>query len=174
MRENHVPTVADAAERALVSRATAYRYFPSQQSLLIEVRADASQPNIDGLLVATGDDLEARADAIARALVRIVLADEALYRNQIRAAQEIWFSRDGDHGVPVREGRRLAWIDKALAPGAGRLQEEALRQLRIGLAAVVGVDAIISLRDICGLDAHDTEEHLAWTARAIVKAAASA
>ena len=31
------PTVAEAAEEAKVSRATAYRYFPTQEALLIEI-----------------------------------------------------------------------------------------------------------------------------------------
>jgi hypothetical protein len=30
-----VPGAAEAAERALVSRATVYRYFPTQESLLL-------------------------------------------------------------------------------------------------------------------------------------------
>src|SRR5437660_7637760 len=87
VRENRTPTVADAAERALVSRATAYRYFPSQQSLLNEVQADAIQPSIDALLAGVGDDIETRVATITRELARMVLADEALFRNQIRASQ---------------------------------------------------------------------------------------
>jgi AcrR family transcriptional regulator len=31
-----VPTVGDVAERADVARATAYRYFPTQEALLLE------------------------------------------------------------------------------------------------------------------------------------------
>src|SRR5690242_10582750 len=34
--EGRVPTVADVAERADVGRATAYRYFPTQEALLLE------------------------------------------------------------------------------------------------------------------------------------------
>src|SRR5215469_16119095 len=37
LREGSPPTVAEAAERAKVSRATAYRYFPTQESLLVEI-----------------------------------------------------------------------------------------------------------------------------------------
>src|SRR5215471_11896765 len=99
VRENCTPTVAEAAERALVSRATAYRYFPSQQSLLVEVQADATEPSPGDVLAGVGDDIAARAEAIARAVARMVLADEALFRNQIRIAQELWFSRDGDTSV---------------------------------------------------------------------------
>src|SRR5262249_15322283 len=38
--EGVTPTVAQAAEAALVSRTTAYRYFPTQDSLLLELAVD--------------------------------------------------------------------------------------------------------------------------------------
>jgi len=170
VRQNQTPTVAEAAERALVSRATAYRYFPSQQSLLVELQTDATEPSPDEVLAGAGDDIAARAEAIARAIARMVLADEALFRNQIRIAQELWFSRDGDTSVPVRQGRRLKLIDAALAPAAGRVPADLTARLRTGLAAVVGVDAVLNLRDICGLGPTAIEDTLAWTARSIVRA----
>ena len=37
LQEGVTPTVAQAAEAALVSRTTAYRYFPTQESLLVEL-----------------------------------------------------------------------------------------------------------------------------------------
>jgi AcrR family transcriptional regulator len=169
--ENHTPSVADAAERALVSRATAYRYFPSQQALLIEVQADASQPEFSELLAEAGDDPTARVSVMARTLTRMVLADEALYRNQIRAIQDLWFSRHGDDDIPVREGRRLAWIEAALEPLAKRLPRARASVLRHALTAVLGVDAVLALRDISGLDAKAIEDTLVWTAAAAVQAA---
>jgi AcrR family transcriptional regulator len=171
VRENKTPSVADAAERALVSRATAYRYFPSQQSLLLEVQADATQPSIDDLLANTGADVERRVDTITRVMARMVLADEALFRNQIRAAQDAWFAQAGDGSVPVREGRRLTWIDKALEPAEGNIDRQALAKLRTALAVVIGVDPVVSLRDICRLGPKATEDALAWTARSLVQQA---
>src|SRR5689334_2091027 len=40
MSQGVTPTVAQAAEAALVSRTTAYRYFPTQDSLLLELAVD--------------------------------------------------------------------------------------------------------------------------------------
>jgi AcrR family transcriptional regulator len=37
LRNGQQPTVTDAAEAAGISRATAYRYFPSQEMLWVEV-----------------------------------------------------------------------------------------------------------------------------------------
>src|SRR5215470_2548535 len=68
VRQNRAPTVAEAAERALVSRATAYRYFPTQQSLLIEVQADAAQLSPDEVLAGVGDDVAGRVETISRAI----------------------------------------------------------------------------------------------------------
>jgi AcrR family transcriptional regulator len=174
VRENRTPSVAEAAERALVSRATAYRYFPSQQSLLIEVQADATQPAIDDLLSRAGSDIVARVEAITREMARMVLADEALFRNQVRATQDAWFAGEGDTPVPVREGRRLAWIDKALEPARGKADGRSIKQLRTALAVAVGVEPVLALRDICGLGPRATEDALAWTATSLVRQAAVA
>lgn len=170
VREGQTPTVAEAAEHALVSRATAYRYFPTQQALLIELQADAIRPSPDAILASIGDDVVARVAAITREVVRMVLADEALFRTQIRLSQELWFERDGDSSVPVREGRRLLLIDKALEPLAKRARKATLTRLRNALAVVIGVEPVISMRDVCGLGPKAIEDVLVWTATSIVVA----
>lgn len=167
VRDGSQPTVAEAAERALVSRATAYRYFPSQQSLLVELAADALQPSPDDVLAGVGDDVGARVDRISRTITRMVLADEALFRNQMRLGQELWFAR-GDDQVPVREGRRLVWIDKALEPATHDMSAASLKRLRSALVAVIGVEPVISLRDVDGLNAKAIEDTLAWIATTLV------
>jgi len=132
------------------------------------VQADAAQLSPDEVLGSTGDDVAERVETVSRAISRMVLADEALFRNQMRISQELWFGRNGD--TPVREGRRLAWIDQALAPAATHLPETTLAALRNALATVIGVEPVISLRDVCGLSPQATEDSLAWTARTIVNA----
>lgn len=170
-REHRSPTVAEAAERALVSRATAYRYFPSQQSLLVELQADATQPDPHVVLPAAGPDARSRVEAMVRTITRMVLADEPLFRHQIRLSQDTWFSRDGDAHVPVREGRRLSWIDIALAPLKDTMPAPQWQQVRTALCAVVGVEPVLSLRDICGLDAQAIEDTLVWAALGLLDSA---
>lgn len=132
------------------------------------MQADATQPSVDGLLDKIGPDIAARVEAVTREMTRMVLGDEALFRNQIRATQDAWFARQDDTSLPVREGRRLAWIDKALEPARGSANRKELAQLRTALAVVVGIDAVISFRDVCGLSAKATEDSMAWTVRALV------
>src|SRR3954449_3414214 len=49
------PTVAQAAAEALVSRTTAYRYFPTQESLLLELTVSVAVKGIDELLAGPVD-----------------------------------------------------------------------------------------------------------------------
>src|SRR4028119_708650 len=53
MKEGRKPTLEEVAEAALVSRATAYRYFPSVEALLIEASVDITVP--DGATLFAGD-----------------------------------------------------------------------------------------------------------------------
>src|SRR4051794_3607591 len=48
--EGTTPTVAHAAEAARVSRATAYRYFPTQESLLLEAALHTDVEDIEALV----------------------------------------------------------------------------------------------------------------------------
>ena len=52
LSEGRQPTVAEVAEAAEISRATAYRYFPTQDSLLAEAPIDGAVPTPEKLLPA--------------------------------------------------------------------------------------------------------------------------
>src|SRR5690242_20110483 len=49
MREGRKPSLEEVAEAALVSRATAYRYFPNVEALLAEASVDVVVPNGEAL-----------------------------------------------------------------------------------------------------------------------------
>src|SRR5919198_6114983 len=67
--EGRVPTVAAVAERADVARATAYRYFPTQEALLLETTFLGDSEALRGLpeLTRTAEDpAEGVAEAVRR------------------------------------------------------------------------------------------------------------
>src|SRR4051794_1695888 len=108
------PTIADVATRAGISRATAYRHFPSQELLLREAARDALDLDIDGLLAAVSpaDDVEARLDAVITAVHGMVTAHETTIRALLRATID-----PGPDGVSAHlEDHRIDWIEHALAP----------------------------------------------------------
>ena len=111
-RQGITPTVAQAAEQARVSRATAYRYFPTQEALNIEV-TDVTPKLVDveklvGNL--TTEDVERRLLLLVETFGQIVLAEEGQFRTALRVYHDTWIrsQRNGGNNVPtVREGRRM-------------------------------------------------------------------
>src|SRR5919112_2995632 len=47
LEQGQSPAVAEVADAALVSRATAYRYFPTQEYLLFEAALESTRSDID-------------------------------------------------------------------------------------------------------------------------------
>ena len=71
---------------------------------------------------------------------------------------------------PSLEHRRIAWIEAALAPVRDQLDPARFERLVHALAVVMGWEALIVERDICGLDAAGAEELSVWAARALLEA----
>src|SRR5208282_2923790 len=168
MREGRPPTVAEAAERALVSRATAYRYFPTQESLLLDVaNVEALLKPVEDLVASfPTDDAAQRLAALVRTMTPALLSDEALIRTGERIYMDTWLANqpDGNH-TPVRAGRRMRYIDEVLRPLGDRLGESGRKRLRCALALTLGTEALIAMKDSAGLD--DDEEIVAtleWAA----------
>src|SRR2546423_12208964 len=108
--EGTTPTVAQAAEAALVSRATAYRYFPTQESLLLEVAMHSDVEGIEEVVQQPVDaeGAPARAVQVLQLFNQHVLAEERRYRHGTRAYLDLWLT-DAVTGEPspvLREGRR--------------------------------------------------------------------
>jgi AcrR family transcriptional regulator len=175
MREGRPPTVAEAAERALVSRATAYRYFPTQESLLLDVAQvePLVRPVQELVSSFSTEDAELRLTALVATLTRALMSDEALIRTGVRVYMDTWLAnqRDGD-ATPVRAGRRMRWIDEALRPLGERLGEAGWKRLQSALAVTLGTEAFLALKDSAGLD--DDDEIVAtleWASGAVLRAA---
>ena len=174
-REGRPPTVAEAAERALVSRATAYRYFPTQESLLVEIaKVEPLMKPVEDLVASfPTDDAAQRLAALVGTMMPTLLSDEALIRTGERIYMDTWLAnqRDGNH-TPVRAGRRMRYIDEALRPLGERLGESGRKRLRCALALTLGTEALIAMKDSAGLD--DDEEIVAtleWAAGALLRTA---
>jgi AcrR family transcriptional regulator len=174
LREDVTPTVGQAASEARVSRATAYRYFPTQDSLLGEVAnlhpAVASVEEVVGNL--DTDDVEERLLELLDTFNPIVLEEEVHMRTSLRVFQDSWLQarREGADAVPyARSRRRMRWVDEVLRP-VQDLPDEQLRRLRAALALTLGIDSIVIMKDVCRLDDDEALAVLRWAARALLRA----
>jgi len=160
------PSVSAVADQAGVSRATAYRYFPSQELMLSEatIRAAAGSA-ADALPSAetTVTDPAAIAATITRQAGQYSLDHEERLRTALR------LSLDPQSGYQ-RPGRRGRWIDDIFAVAGDRLDEPARARLRAALYLVLGIDPLISLTDIAGLDRAEALDVLEWVAATLVQA----
>jgi AcrR family transcriptional regulator len=173
VRGGQQPSVAEAAEAALVSKATAYRYFPTQHSLLMEVSFEAMHPSAQSLLAgAPEDDPQVRFQTVLRAVHALMTSEEALFRTQMKVTQERWLeSTNRDEQDPVvREGRRVEHIDAIIEPLRNELDGESLARLRSGLALVFGIEPIAILKDVCGLDSAEALKVLEWVGKTLIVA----
>jgi AcrR family transcriptional regulator len=176
IRQGKVPSVTDAADAADVSRRTAYRYFPTQEQLLAEAQLEGGRSEFEQLSESPelAHDIEARLDAFARMMFAATQSAEPLLRTMIRLTVDR--SRDGREAdtaeaEPPRRGyRRIEYIEMALAPLRTQLDESSFERLVSGLALCVGIEALLVLRDIRGLDLAEAEEVSRWVARALLHA----
>ena len=162
--EGQVPTVAAVAERADVGRATAYRYFPTQEALLLETTFLGDSETLRSLPELTRESDEP-AEGVAEAVRRgaeWTLEREARLRMILRA------SLDPAAGT-TRPARRQGYIAALLAPLD--LPAETHERLAAALALLWGIDPIVALTDNTDVERSEIPEILAWTARALVAAA---
>src|SRR4051812_33338211 len=179
--ENRVPTVAEVAERADVARATAYRYFPTQEALLLETSALGDSEAMRAL-PALAEEIADPADRLAEAVRRG--AEGALGREgrlpaglSLSLAPHAGGGRAGRGGGHItqpppgvgRPARRRGYIAQLLADV--QLPEEARERLAGSLTLLLGIDPIVSLRDNGDVPPERIPDVLAWTAHALVSAA---
>jgi AcrR family transcriptional regulator len=161
------PTVEEAAVEASVSRTTAYRYFPNSRALLV-----ATFPEIEMRSLLGADPPEdplARLEIVAESLTRRIIEHEPEYRAQLRLALE--GEPAGGESLPLRRGRRIRWIEDALAPLRGRMPKRELRQLVYGIGATLGIEALVWLTDMGGLSREEAVEVMRSNASTLLRSA---
>jgi AcrR family transcriptional regulator len=172
-RQGTEPTIEQAAEHARVSRATAYRYFPTKEALLVELSEFTHPTAVETLLAnLTTDDVEERLLLLIDTFDGMTLAEEEHSRTFTRVSLDTWLRRhrNGDEAPIVREGRRMRWLETVLSP-MNELRPDQKRRLEAALALTLGGEAIITMKDVCRLDNDETLAVLRWAATALLRAA---
>jgi AcrR family transcriptional regulator len=170
IRQRLPVTMPEVAKAALVSEATAYRYFPDLASLLAKALAEDWPTPAEALapVSASNDPLE-RVGFATRFLLLGVAQRHLVVRSMISATivQPDLIGR-------ARPGIRFGLIEYALAPFVDVLEAanpELLVQLRLDLAVVVSAEALFSLIDLCGLSTTEAIDSAEKTARTLTSAA---
>ncbi|MHA6616410.1 TetR/AcrR family transcriptional regulator [Pseudonocardia sp. DLS-67] len=175
--EGRVPTVGEAADAALVGRTTAYRYFPTQESLILEAALGGVVDALDEAAetdVSDTDDPTERVDRILRTMHTRITAHEAAFRAIIRLSldKEARLAPGQREEVRLLEGRRPAWMQHALRPARDELAPDAYADLVAALGMLAGTEAFIALKDACHVGGvQERSRIIRWAARMLLAGA---
>jgi AcrR family transcriptional regulator len=168
-----LPSVAEVAAVADVSRRTAYRYFPTAEQLATEAVLETLGPQLAPTVeeASGGGDASARVAATVRHMQQGAVANERLLRAMIRLTIDRQPPTEGGHHPGSRGSRRVRWLNDAIAPLRTSLSRRAYERLLSALCLCVGAEALIALRDARGLGTDETIEVCVWAAGTLVEAA---
>jgi len=171
MQSGLTPSVSDVAEAAGVSRATAYRYFPSQAAMVQAVVDAGLGPILSWSSKST--DAERRVTNLIETGIPRIDEFEATFRAALRLSLEQWSKRQAgtlDDEPEFKRGHRIELLDKALQPLQASLPRRRYERLHQALSLFFGVEVLIVLKDIWGLEAREALAVSRWAAATLVRA----
>jgi len=165
-------TVPAAAERAGVSRATAYRYFPNNDSVVLHATMSLTDNPLDDAdwdssAVASPDELGARAAELVRATATWAFDHETELRTMLRLS----LTPEREEVKPRRGlTNRGRWIGALLEGLPSDVPPAARERLAAALIPLFGSDAVVWTTDMAELPRDEAIELLAWMARVLIAA----
>jgi AcrR family transcriptional regulator len=171
VQRGRIPSVPEVAAKARVSRATAYRYFPSRSAVVTAVVGEALAPvrrfephPTDGAkrvreLFDKTFPLFKEFEPHMRAALHLSLEHESLERLGLLEEE------------PYRRGHRRYMLHRAAAPLRGRLGERAYERLIKALSLIYGIESYVVLRDIWGSSYREVEDVARFVVDALIESA---
>lgn len=172
LSEGKTPTMAEVAREAETSVATAYRYFSSPEALIADAYFERGTPEPGPLFNDGPTDPVERGLLAEQAVNDLLFSDETAMRVILRNYLDEWLNSPGDNRTS-RPARRLPYIEQAVEPLSKNLSHKQLNLLKYALSLPIGTEAIIALRDVCGLSEKEAREVTRWAVAALVKQALS-
>jgi AcrR family transcriptional regulator len=172
MRQGKIPKLADVAKEAMISRATAYRYFSSDEALLTEAPLHSRAPTATQLFSdETSLDPEERLLKANAALHDFVWENQTQLRVSLAGVlSQLAKASKGSHEI-LRQNRRTEIIQAALAPARDRLENKTYGKLCAALALVFGTESMLVFRDVLHMEEARAREVEDWVVRVLTQAA---
>ncbi len=169
--QERAPSVAELAVAAGVSRATAYRYFPSRSKLISAVVGEGLTP------VRQFEPIANDGPARVRELFDKTFPLFILFEPHMRAALQLSLEHHAleRSGLideePFRRGHRRAILARVAAPLRKKLGKAGYERLLKALSLVYGIEPYVVLKDIWGSKDKEVESIARWVVDALLAAA---
>ena len=171
IQQGRRPTIEEAAEAVGISKRTAYRYFVSQDHMLADAALESIRPEFQKLL--EGPRALAAPSQRLECLIRAMNGLVPVYENELRVIVRAALDRSSDEAAASgrpRGQRRVDWVAEAIAPLKFELPPDLYERLTAALAATVGFDVYILLRDIAQLAPDTIDDTMVWMGLTLLQA----
>ncbi len=160
-----------AAELAGVSRATAYRYFPSNEAVLMHATMPLVEDAAQRLPPPDPDTSTRNLPDQASALVRTMGRWAFDHENELRTLLRLSLAPERATSTPRRGNtNRDTWIATLLEGLPAHVSHAARHRLTVALVPLFGADAVIWSTDIAQVDPDTALDVMAWMAATLVQA----
>jgi AcrR family transcriptional regulator len=170
MKQGRKPSLEEVAEEALVSRATAYRYFPSIEALMLEATLDVAAPSADDVFKGAPADPIARVERLDTAFESMMSVNETGLRMMLSQSLQRSLTEEGGK-LPKRQNRRSPLIEAALEPYRKQFTPAELQLLTRALALIIGTEGMVVFKDVLQISDAEARKVRRWAIRAMIEAA---
>ena len=167
------PSLTEVAQAAQLSRATAYRYFPTQSALVSAIVTETLSPMKN--FQPTQHDVGDRIDELLAFAFPRMLQHEGTLRAALHLSLTQWAQSRSTDLPPIKEklvrGNRKQTLQRVVEPLSGELPPELLQKVLYALSLVYGSEIFLVMKDIWDCDDDALQEVARWIAKAIVRQA---
>jgi AcrR family transcriptional regulator len=169
--EERIPSVAEVASKAGVSRATAYRYFPSRGKMVGAVVAQVLAPVRE--FRSEADDAAQRLREVFAKTIPLLVRFEPHWRAALQLSLEHHaLERAGLLAEePFRRGNRREILARAVQPLTQQLTKAQHDRLLRAVSLIYGIEPFVVLKDIWGCDDREVKATMNWVLDAIIATA---
>ena len=166
MSKKRIITLEEVAFKANVSRATIYRYFPNINLLCSEASLDIHYLTPEALFEEVIDKpLDERVIFIQSYYNKLAQDHELIFRRYLsNVLNESIVSRK-----KIRGARRVDAMTLVLDSFEKDMTKQTLNNLKNIASILMGIDALIVAKDVCGLSNKEADKTLKWGIEMIMK-----
>lgn len=167
------PSISEVAQASQLSRATAYRYFPTQSALVAALVGETLNPMNNWQ--PTQLEGAARIDELLTFAFPRMLQHEGTLRAALHLSLTQWAQSQSQDAIPLKErlvrGNRKQLLQKVVEPLAKELSPELMQRVLHALSVIYGSEIFLVIKDIWGCDNQQLQDVARWMAKAIVRQA---
>lgn len=167
------PSISEVAQSAQLSRATAYRYFPTQSALVTAIVSETLSPM--NSWEPSQKEVCARIDELMTFSFPHMLQHEGTLRAALHLSLTQWAQSKSQNPIPAKEqlvrGNRKLLLEKVVEPLKKELPTKLMQRVLHSLSLIYGAEIFLVMKDIWGCDNQQLQDVAKWMAKAIIRQA---